>query len=337
MALTVYDSGDSGTRAAVVTAIQANAHAIGWQVAGQAGAGIIRPTTGKFFTSANVKSDLTSIDASGILVRGNAGLGYANGSFELAQIADDAAMVSLFGGTSPVPVIFRPNIDSNGNTVEVVADSLQLICDDTATTNPFLTFTNSQLPNLSWQMGISGSGNTFELLNTINDDGTGVQTQLAVARGGRLTCSGGITSVALVQINATGANSLAWQSDNAGDIGSAGANRPRSIYAGSRVVGGKSTVAAASTTTLDASTADTFLVTLGTNITTLSITNPVDGQTIQIIWRQDGTGGRTVAFPASIKGATAPSSTASSTSAQAFVYDSVNSVWYALGAASTGM
>lgn len=99
----------------------------------------------------------------------------------------------------------------------------------------------------------------------------------------------------------------------------------------------KTTVAAAATTTLDASLASSFLVTLGVAATTLAVINGVDGQVISIIFRQDATGTRTVTYPSNVKGGTAPSAGANSSSAQSFVYDAANSAWYSLGAASTGM
>jgi hypothetical protein len=56
------------------------------------------------------------------------------------------------------------------------------------------------------------------------------------------------------------------------------------------------------TTTIDASASNVHLIgTMTGNITTLTINNPTDGQAINLRFVQDGTGGRTVALPASIR------------------------------------
>ena len=55
-------------------------------------------------------------------------------------------------------------------------------------------------------------------------------------------------------------------------------------------------VAAAATTTINLSNGNLFQVTLGTNISTLSFTNPTPGTYI-IEFTQDGTGSKTVTFP----------------------------------------
>lgn len=64
----------------------------------------------------------------------------------------------------------------------------------------------------------------------------------------------------------------------------------------------------AATVALDASLGSVFKVTLGGN-RTLAITNPTDGQVIELIVTQDGTGSRTLTLPASVNyGTDAPSS-----------------------------
>jgi hypothetical protein len=65
---------------------------------------------------------------------------------------------------------------------------------------------------------------------------------------------------------------------------------------------------ATATTTLDCRASNVFRVAMGTNITTLTLSNPGDGQTVNIRFVQDGTGGRTVTWPASFRwaGASAP-------------------------------
>lgn len=60
-------------------------------------------------------------------------------------------------------------------------------------------------------------------------------------------------------------------------------------------------VVAATTTTIDCSKSNVFRVTMGTNVTTLTVSNPKDGQTINIRFKQDATGSRTLAWPASFR------------------------------------
>lgn len=74
------------------------------------------------------------------------------------------------------------------------------------------------------------------------------------------------------------------------------------------------TVAAAGTTTINLTLSNCFKVTLGANIATLTVSNwtASKGQPVTIRFLQDGTGGRTVAFPAGWKwpGGVAPTITA---------------------------
>src|SRR3990167_4451704 len=52
---------------------------------------------------------------------------------------------------------------------------------------------------------------------------------------------------------------------------------------------------AAASVTFDADEAEVFYVELTTNITSITIKNPFKGREIQIVFKQDGTGSRTVA------------------------------------------
>jgi DNA/RNA endonuclease YhcR with UshA esterase domain len=63
--------------------------------------------------------------------------------------------------------------------------------------------------------------------------------------------------------------------------------------------------------TIDASLSGNHKVVLTSNITSVTVVNMLDGQTIQVLFKQDGTGSRTVAFGATIKfvGGTAPTIT----------------------------
>jgi len=88
-----------------------------------------------------------------------------------------------------------------------------------------------------------------------------------------------------------------------------------------------STLAANGAVTIDSSLGNTFTVTLQANATSSSITNPVTGRQITITWLQDGTGGRTYAWPANCKfaGGTAPADTTlNKRSTVTFEYDGTN-------------
>lgn len=91
------------------------------------------------------------------------------------------------------------------------------------------------------------------------------------------------------------------------------------------------------TVTLDASLGRTFRVTLGGN-RTLAITNPTDGQVIELEIIQDGTGSRTLTLPASVRfSTTAPSSlyvlstTAAKRDYLTLKYNSAATKWDAVG------
>jgi hypothetical protein len=76
----------------------------------------------------------------------------------------------------------------------------------------------------------------------------------------------------------------------------------------------------------------TFLMTLTGNVTSSSVTGATAGQTINFVITQDGTGGRTFAWPSNFKGASAIGPDPSSVSVQSFVFDGTN--WRAIGAGS---
>jgi hypothetical protein len=60
----------------------------------------------------------------------------------------------------------------------------------------------------------------------------------------------------------------------------------------------------------------------------LTISNPTDGQEIEILFVQDSTGGVSITFPGTVKGTTAITTTASKVSSLKLVFDSASSSWY---------
>jgi hypothetical protein len=98
-----------------------------------------------------------------------------------------------------------------------------------------------------------------------------------------------------------------------------------------RVGGGASTVpvtvAAAATTTLDCRLSNVFRITMGTNVTSLVLSDPVDGQMLTLEFVQDATGSRTIAWPSSFRW---PNNTASVLSTAANTTDVVSAIWNGL-------
>jgi hypothetical protein len=89
------------------------------------------------------------------------------------------------------------------------------------------------------------------------------------------------------------------------------------------------------TAKFDATTGNSFKITLAENVSTFTVSNAVAGQSITSLICQDATGSRTFAWPANMKGATAPASTASKCNVQSFICDGTNC--WATAAGVTGL
>lgn len=117
-----------------------------------------------------------------------------------------------------------------------------------------------------------------------------------------------------------------WQQDGSGNIS-----------ANYSLIPTKTTVApVAGVLTIDASLGGSFKINVNAAITSMSITNPTDGQEITLLWVQDVTG-HAITLATNLKGATAPTVTANSVSSQKFTYDVTATNWYAVASGSTGM
>lgn len=88
----------------------------------------------------------------------------------------------------------------------------------------------------------------------------------------------------------------AFQVVGAATIGGALASGAGTFSGSARTVPVALTVAA--TTTCNTALSNAFTATLTTNITTFTVSNPTEGQTISIMFKQDGTGSRTISWPA---------------------------------------
>jgi hypothetical protein len=112
-----------------------------------------------------------------------------------------------------------------------------------------------------------------------------------------------------------GGTNVSWQSDVSGNV---------SAYVAQK----KLTVApVAGVLTLDASVATSFLITINAAITAMTITNPVDGQEITLLWQQDSTG-HTVTLATALIGAIAVTTTANKHTCQTFTYNVGDNNWY---------
>ncbi len=88
------------------------------------------------------------------------------------------------------------------------------------------------------------------------------------------------------------------------------------------------TQAFSATPTFDASQSNYFeMGAMTANVTSVTISNPTGGQTITIRFKQDGTGGRTVAAPAGAKITGAVGATASASSFLTLTYSTADSRW----------
>lgn len=90
--------------------------------------------------------------------------------------------------------------------------------------------------------------------------------------------------------------------------------------------------------TMNPALANNFRVNVNAAVTSVVISNgTADGQIVTVLWVQDGTGHTVTGFSSNIHGFTVPSSTANLVSSQQFTWDSTLSIWFAVGAGSTGI
>lgn len=96
-------------------------------------------------------------------------------------------------------------------------------------------------------------------------------------------------------------------------------------------------VAATGALTLDASQGGIFANTLTGNVTSVTISNPTDGQTITLIWKQGGSA-FTVSYTGStFRGATTIGATINTATIQQFQYDLASTSWLGVAAAQTNI
>jgi hypothetical protein len=104
---------------------------------------------------------------------------------------------------------------------------------------------------------------------------------------------------------------------------------------GGAVISGLNVVTFSSTPTFDARLGNTQKITLTGNVSSSTLANAAAGEQVNFIICQDATGNRTFAWPTNVKGGMAIGSTASTCSAQNFIFDGTNA--YALSSGVTNM
>ena len=101
------------------------------------------------------------------------------------------------------------------------------------------------------------------------------------------------------------------------------------------VISGLNTVTFSSTPAFDAKLGNTQKITLTGNVTSSTLSNATGGEQIHFLICQDATGSRTFVWPSNVKGGMTIGSSASTCSAQNFIFDGTNA--YALSSGVTNM
>lgn len=79
--------------------------------------------------------------------------------------------------------------------------------------------------------------------------------------------------------------------------------------------------------TIDCSLGNTFIINVTAAITSVTVTNPADGQEITLLFAQDATG-HAVTMPANFLGSFSITTTASKYSCYRWTYNLANTTWY---------
>lgn len=95
---------------------------------------------------------------------------------------------------------------------------------------------------------------------------------------------------------------------------------------------GYQNLAFTATPTWDATANSTFAMTLTGNVTVQTLSGLIAGQLVTFIWTQDAVGSRTVAYPATVYGASPIYAAPNSTTAQTFRADNSGNLWATTGA-----
>lgn len=201
------------------------------------------------------------------------------------------------------------NAASTINTTEKVTG--RLVWD---TTNQQLVRAAGPAAGDGWDVVASGGGTVITLpITSITGMGTGVQTFLITPTSANLRSA--VT-------DETGTGSLVFNTNPTID---------GATFTGNAQTTSVAAASSAGTLSINCNDSNVFTVSMTENVSTLTLSNASDGQTINVRFTQDATGGRTITWPASFKwaGGSAGSLSSGANEVDFLVATYIGSSWYA--------
>lgn len=182
------------------------------------------------------------------------------------------------------------------------------------TTNQQLVRAAGPAAGDGWDVVASGGGTVITLpITSITGMGTGVQTFLITPTSANLRSA--IT-------DETGTGSLVFNTNPTID---------GATFTGNAQTTSVAAASSAGTLSINCNDSNVFTVSMTENVSTLTLSNASDGQTINVRFTQDATGGRTITWPASFKwaGGSAGSLSSGANEVDFLVATYIGSSWYA--------
>lgn len=201
------------------------------------------------------------------------------------------------------------NAASTINTTEKVTG--RLVWD---TTNQQLVRAAGPAAGDGWDVVASGGGTVITLpITSITGMGTGVQTFLITPTSANLRSA--VT-------DETGTGSLVFNTNPTID---------GATFTGNAQTTSVAAASSAGTLSINCNDSNVFTVSMTENVSTLTLSNASDGQTINVRFTQDATGGRTITWPASFKwaGGSAGSLSSGANEVDFLVATYIGASWYA--------
>jgi len=182
------------------------------------------------------------------------------------------------------------------------------------TTNQQLVRAAGPAAGDGWDVVASGGGTVITLpITSITGMGTGVQTFLITPTSANLRSA--VT-------DETGTGSLVFNTNPTID---------GATFTGNAQTTSVAAASSAGTLSINCNDSNVFTVSMTENVSTLTLSNASDGQTINVRFTQDATGGRTITWPASFKwaGGSAGSLSSGANEVDFLVATYIGSSWYA--------
>ena len=182
------------------------------------------------------------------------------------------------------------------------------------TTNQQLVRAAGPAAGDGWDVVASGGGTVITLpITSITGMGTGVQTFLITPTSANLRSA--VT-------DETGTGSLVFNTNPTID---------GATFTGNAQTTSVAAASSAGTLSINCNDSNVFTVSMTENVSTLTLSNASDGQTINVRFTQDATGGRTITWPASFKwaGGSAGSLSSGANEVDFLVATYISSSWYA--------